>query len=440
MGANKRKGFQAMGHSIAQSAYRRLTERLNRFPQGAPPSKLLTKILMVLFEEKEAEFVSLLPIKPFTAQKAARIWKVSERESRKFLNRLSKKALLVDFEIAGEMHYVLPPPMAGFFEFSMMRVREDIDQKLLGELFYEYLNVEEDFVKELFTGGETQLGRAFVHEPALSAENALHVLDYERASSVIKTATHRGISMCYCRHKMMHKDRACGAPMHICMTFNTSAESLIRHGHAEAVDVSEGLDLLAQAHESNLVQFGENVRQKVNFICNCCGCCCEAMIAARRFAVMQPIHTTNFLPQVQEDTCNGCGKCVVLCPVEAMTLVSANDPHRPKKKIARVDEERCLGCGVCLRACTKRNSLSLMSRPRRVITPLNGTHRALVMALERGKLQHLLFDNHVLWHHRALAAVLGAILRLPPIDRALATQQVKSRYLEALVRRFDRGK
>jgi ferredoxin len=155
---------------------------------------------------------------------------------------------------------------------------------------------------------------------------------------------------------------------------------------------------------------------------------------------MQPIHTTNFLPVVQENTCNGCGKCVALCPVEAMTLVSANDPHHPKRKVARVDEERCLGCGVCVRACTKSNSLSLVSRPQRVITPLNGTHRAVVMALERGKLQHLIFDNHVLWHHRALAAVLGAILRLPPIDRALATQQVKSRYLEALVGRFERGK
>ncbi len=32
--------------------------------------------------------------------------------------------------------YVLPPPMAGFFEFSMMRVREDIDQKALSELFH----------------------------------------------------------------------------------------------------------------------------------------------------------------------------------------------------------------------------------------------------------------------------------------------------------------
>jgi len=429
-----------MGHIVEKSAYRRLTERLNRFPQGAPPSELLTKILMVLFETKEAEMVSLLPIKPFTAHRAARIWRISESSSRKILDGLAQKALLVDFEIAGEMQYVLPPPMAGFFEFSMMRIRDDIDQKLLGELFFEYLNVEEDFVRELFTRGETQLGRTFVHEPVLRAENALHVLDYERASSVIKTATHRGVSMCYCRHKMMHKDRACGAPMHICMTFNTSAESLIRHGHARGVDVSEGLDLLAQAHESNLVQFGENVRQRVNFICNCCGCCCEAMIAARRFAVMHPIHTTNFLPQVQENTCNGCGKCVALCPVEAMTLVSANDPRRPKKKIARVDEERCLGCGVCLRGCTKNNSLTLVSRPQRVITPLNGTHRAVVMALERGKLQHLIFDNHVLWHHRALAAVLGAILRLPPIDRVLATQQVKSRYLETLVRRFESGK
>ena len=78
--------------------------------------------------------------------------------------------------------------MAGFFEFSMMRIREDIDQKALSELFYQYLNVEEDFIRELFTRGETQLGRVFVNEPALSRQNSLHVLDYERASEVIQIA------------------------------------------------------------------------------------------------------------------------------------------------------------------------------------------------------------------------------------------------------------
>jgi ferredoxin len=427
-----------MAHTASHSAYQRLTERLNRFPQGAPPSELLTKILMVLFDKKEAQRVSVLPIRPFSATRAARIWGLSQSASRKILDGLAQKALLVDFKIKGDIQYVLPPPMAGFFEFSMMRVRDDMDQKLLADLFYEYLNVEEDFVRELFTRGETQLGRTFVYEPALSIENSLHVLDYERSSHVIETATHRGISMCYCRHKMYHKGRACDAPMNICMTFNTSAESLIRHGHARAVDVLEGLDLLAKAHESNLIQFGENVRQRVNFICNCCGCCCEAMIAARRFAVFHPIHTTNFLPQVRTETCNGCGKCVALCPVEAMTLVSANDPHRPKQKVARIGEDRCLGCGICVRACTKSHSLSLVSRAKRVITPLNGTHRAVVMALERGKLQHLIFDNQVLWHHRALAAVLGAILRLPPIHQVLATRQIKSRYLETLIEHFAR--
>ena len=47
----------------------------------------------------------------------------------------------------------------------MMRIRDDIDQKVLSELFYQYLNVEEDFIRALFVDGETQLGRTFIHEP-----------------------------------------------------------------------------------------------------------------------------------------------------------------------------------------------------------------------------------------------------------------------------------
>jgi len=315
-----------------------------------------------------------------------------------------------------------------------MRYRNDIDQKSLSELFYQYLNVEEDFIKSLFLTGETQVGRVYVNEGVLSNENALHVLDYERASEVVKTASAIGVGVCYCRHKMQHVGKNCEAPLDICMTFNSTAESLTRHGVARKVDVAEGLDLLDIARGNNLVQFGENVMEKVSFICNCCGCCCEALIAARKFGFENPVHTTNFIPFIAEENCNGCGKCVALCPVEAMTMVSANDPAKPNRKKAKLIKEICLGCGVCLNGCDKKG-IELHSRKERVITPVNSIHRIVLMAIERGKLQNLIFDNHVLLSHRVMAAVLGVILKLPPLKQAMASEQFKSRYLVSIIKR-----
>ena len=60
-----------------------------------------------------------------------------------------------------------------------------------------------------------------------------------------------------------------------------------------------------------------------------------------------------------------------------------------------------------------------------------------MMAIERGKLQNLIFDNQVFWHHRAMAAVLNVILKLPPIKQVLASEQVKSRYLETLISSYN---
>jgi len=425
-----------MAHATSRGAYQQLTDRLNRFPQGAPPSELLYRILQMLFSEREAGLVAQLPIRPFSAKKAAQIWGLTEAEAHIVLDGLASRAILLDVEGPGGVVYALPPPMAGFFEFSMMRVRDDIDQKLLSELFYQYITVEDDFVLSLFTNGETQLGRVFVNEPALASsangDGRLRVLDYERASEVIGTSQHMGVGLCYCRHKAEHVGRACNAPKNICMTFGGTADSLIRHGYARRVDRVEGMDLLQEAYDHNLVQFGENVRADVGFICNCCGCCCEAMIAARRFGLLHPVHTTNFIPRVREELCNGCAKCVNTCPVEAMTLVSANDPHKPKRRKAALDADLCLGCGVCTRVCPT-DGLWLEARAERVITPVDALHRTVLMAIERGKLQDCIFDNRALFSHRAMAAVLGVILRLPPTKQVLATRQMKSRYLVRLL-------
>jgi ferredoxin len=121
--------------------------------------------------------------------------------------------------------------------------------------------------------------------------------------------------------------------------------------------------------------------------------------------------------------------------VEAMTLVSANNPQKPKMKKAKLLEGICLGCGICVHSCSI-GSLSLKSRKERVITPINGTHRIVLMAIERGKLQNLIFDNQALASYRAMAAILGVILKLPPIKQAMASEQMRSKYLVSLINRL----
>ncbi len=415
-----------MGHLTSKDAYKSLEERINWFTQGAPASATLYKILQVLYTEHEAKMVSLLPVRPFTLKKAARIWGISELQAEKLLDQLCDKALLVDSEYKGQRQFVMPPPMAGFIEFALMRTRGDIDQKYLSELYYQYMHVEEDFIKDLFFATETKLGRVYVQEPVLTNDKMNYILDYERASHIVEDAEYIGLGLCYCRHKAHHAGHPCeiDAPWDVCLTFGNVARSIAEHGdYARLISKSEAMEVLQRSYESNLVQIGENVREKPSFICNCCGCCCEALQAARRFAPMQPVATTNYIPEISLEKCVGCGKCAKVCPVLALSI---------KEGKAVLDPEICLGCGVCVRNCPT-SAIELQKRPVQIITPVNSTHRFVLQAIEKGRLQNLIFDNQAFANHRAMAAVFKVILDLPPLKQALASKQFKSVYLDRLL-------
>jgi len=78
-----------MAHHLTRQGYSQLVARLNRFPQGAPPSPLLHKILSMLFSREEAGLVADLPIKPFTAALAAKIWNMPLSRAENILDRLA---------------------------------------------------------------------------------------------------------------------------------------------------------------------------------------------------------------------------------------------------------------------------------------------------------------------------------------------------------------
>ena len=141
----------------------------------------------------------------------------------------------------------------------------------------------------------------------------------------------------------------------------------------------------------------------------------------------QTLHS-NFIMQIQEENCVKCGRCARICPVEALKLVKGEDGTR------RLDfnAEICLGCGVCTRGCS-HGAMMLVPRPDRAITPLNTAHRVVLMAAERGTLQDLIFDNKMLFSHRLLGGLLGAVLKLPAVKRSLAQKQLKSRFIERMM-------
>jgi len=220
-----------------------------------------------------------------------------------------------------------------------------------------------------------------------------------------------------------------------CLTLGPCAASLIRHGFARRIEAAEALDRLAEARDRGLVQCGENVRNGVSFICNCCGCCCEALLAVKRFGVGQKaLLPTRFAAVIDPAVCTGCGRCARACPVDAIEVNAVVSGKPGGRRRARVLADACLGCGVCVGACAAK-ALRLTERGRRPRVPVDTTRRVVAMALERGRLQDLLFDDRALLSHRIMAALLGAILRLPPVRRALAARILDSRCVEALIRR-----
>ncbi|MBT7902571.1 4Fe-4S dicluster domain-containing protein [Candidatus Woesearchaeota archaeon] len=407
-----------MAHKTSKN-YINLQERLDMSPQGAPASDSLFKILEILFTEKEAKLVSVLPINLFQAKKAAKIWKTTEEEAVKVLNGLADKGILFDLKRGEENHYILVPTMAGFFEFSLMRTDGKFDRKILSELFHQYINVEEDFLIRVL-GSNPNIARTLVHEDKIQEKDFSEVLDYEKASNVIDTASCITVGTCYCRHKMEHMGKACDKPQNVCLTFNHAATSLSKHGVAKEISKKEAHKILDKCVKLGLVQIGDNVQNKVGWICNCCGCCCEALLAYKHLGYNMKIHS-NFVSVVNAPDCIGCGICVKKCPVDAMKMDK-------KKKVVVIDEKSCIGCGVCTRFCPK-TCLKMDRRKELNFTPVDSFDRFVRTAMNQGRLQNLIFDNRSLWTHNMLRRFLKFIFELGPAKRAIANHQLQSRFI-----------
>jgi Pyruvate/2-oxoacid:ferredoxin oxidoreductase delta subunit len=413
-----------MGHLALKEHYRKLRRRLDGWVVGAPESQTLYEILSLLFTPEEAAIAARMPFSFSSTGRVARLTGIAAAELEPKLEAMALKGLLFDLHRNGKSYWFLNPLIVGFFEFTMMRVRPELDQKLVAHKIWEYMfeDPQMAFLNEL-TRGETSMFRPLPHEAPLE-EAVVEILDYDRATHVVKEASAWTVGLCHCRHVKEHLGHRCKYPLELCLSLGSAGSTLARRGIGRSITREECLDVLARSKELGLVQMGDNVRKRALFICNCCSCCCEVLESCRRVRRAPPLVTSNFIADVKPDFCTSCGLCAKMCPVGACTMVPGADGE---KKLA-FEPSFCLGCGVCAAKCAKK-AIVMMARPQRVFTPEHTMERIVRMAVERGKLQNLLFDEPEKLTHDVLRSFTGALLRLSPTRRLLANEQIKSSFV-----------
>ncbi len=346
------------------------------------------------------------------------------------ISEMAVRGLVFDAEHKGQRYVVLAPVVLGFFEFTFMRTRDNLPMAELAKLFDQYMMQDDKFAHAVFAGS-TQIGRSLVREEALPESNYSEILDWERASYVVESASRVGLSLCACRHKAEHLGKACDKPQQTCLTLNNGANILIQNGLAEEIDKTKALRILQQCKEQGLAQTADNVQRNVGYICNCCGCCCGMFKAMKTFSLNKAIVSSNWVMHIDQAKCTGCGACTRVCPLAIISLKEELLGDKKRKK-AYCAEDICLGCGVCYSSC-KFAAISLKPRSQRVLTPETTFDKIILMAIERGKLTNLIFDDPSRLSHRALGRVMNLIEKSPPVKAVMSSQSVKSVFLNTIL-------
>ncbi len=420
-----------MSHDHNHQAYHSLQKRLDRNVTGAPYSPVFIEILKLMFTPEEAEFVRNIPSRPTRLEELSTRLGVPADQLGDRLGEMAQRGVMLDIDIKGKRYFALPPVVIGLFEYSFMRIDGDRPVGELARLFEEYMSKDDRFVRSIYQK-DTQLGRSFVREEALPQDDHIEILDWERASHVVQSAFAAAVSLCACRNKADLLGHPCEAPRRTCLSLNGGALPIIKAGLGEAVSTDEAMRVLQESKEAGLCQSGDNVKRNVTFICNCCGCCCEMVRAMKTFEQTKAIVSSNWIMSIDLSKCKGCSKCAKACPIDAIEIREEGE-GKEKKRWAVVDESLCMGCGVCYSAC-KQGAISMKPRPQRVFTPENTFDRITRMAIERGKLANVLFENPEKLSHRALGRMIGVLEKTSPFKVAMAIEPLQSAFMERTIK------
>ena len=411
-----------MGHMVGKDLYRKLGKKIDGLTIRAPWNETLYNILKELYTEEEADVVVKMPYGLATLDQVEKTTKYDRAKLQPILESLAEKGLVLDLFMKGGYRYMISPMIIGIFEFTMMRTRGELNFKEWAKLFHQYMTEEGNFHHANFRHGEkVSVLRALPWEDSIDDGDYVEILDYEKASAIIDAEKTFCIGVCSCRHEKLHAGvKECDVPLDTCSTFGHGAEWMVGHGLATMVSKEEMIDNLERSKDLGLVLTADNQKQRVGFMCHCCGCCCNVLTGISKFGYPNAVVTSTFIAECDEEQCTECGECVDACSINAISWDNGGTPQ--------VDQTICIGCGVCGLRCAT-GAMRLVKREHRVLHPEDMFERVILQCLERGTLQNQMFSDPGRLNHRFMRGVVGGFLKLPPVKRALMGDALRSRFL-----------
>jgi formate hydrogenlyase subunit 6/NADH:ubiquinone oxidoreductase subunit I len=349
--------------------YEKLRQILHKHPVGAPKAKAFDEIMRLLFTPEEVEVALGMGFAPRSVARIAGLTGVSEDDVRERCESMANKGIVFSREKRGEMGYALLPTVPGLFEFPFMKGGGTPMHDRLGKLWEEY---HHEALGNEFAASETPFSRIIPVEQAISAQ--VEVLPYEELSKMVEGVKTFALTQCACRVSVA----ACDKARDVCLIFDSMGEFLIERGFAQRITKEKAKEALLRSEELGLVHTTNNSQDRLNFVCNCCPCCCTVLRGLTQLKNPNAFAKSRWQAQVDPDECVGCGVCEEeRCPVEAVKVVD---------DVANVDPQRCIGCGVCVTACPSE-AITLTPRTTPMPeAPSTVVGMALKVATEKGKL------------------------------------------------------
>ncbi|MGD9125720.1 MAG: 4Fe-4S dicluster domain-containing protein [Desulfarculaceae bacterium] len=351
--------------------YQMLARHLDDAPLGAPLVPELLDLLQELFGPQEAEVCSCLPFKPNRLDRLALEMGRDPVELGDLLARLARRGLVYERETPKGSYYSLLPVVPGMSETQFMAGEVGEDKKKLAALFDAYYRPG---IGTAMVEASTPYSR--VIPVGRSLEPSQEILPYEKAEGIIKQQTSLALANCYCRHEADLLGKGCGKPKNVCLIFGGFAEYAVNKGFAKPLEVEKALEALLRAEEAGLVHVTDNAATGVNFMCNCCGCCCLFLKTITDLKRPGAVAQAAFVAEVDIANCSGCGLCLAVCQVNAIRLDDS--------QTAQAEADKCLGCGQCAFVCPE-DAISMQRR--KTSNPPAATWPELAARLHQKKIQ-----------------------------------------------------